>query len=37
MAAMMSSTIYERFGLHEAPSVALAEEAEAAARPKVPV
>jgi putative drug exporter of the RND superfamily len=29
--------LYDRFGLHEAPSVALAEEAEAAARPKVPV
>jgi putative drug exporter of the RND superfamily len=29
--------LYDRFGLHEAPSIAMAEEAEAAARPKVPV
>jgi hypothetical protein len=29
--------LYDRFGLHEAPSVVVAEEADAAARPKVPV
>src|SRR3954453_5734838 len=29
--------LYHRFGLHEAPSVALADEADAAARPKVRV
>ena len=29
--------VYDRYGMHEAPSVALAEQAEAASRPKVPV